>query len=160
MKKVTSFFSAVLLAILCFSLGTYRVEAHSGKTDGKGGHTNHATGEYHYHHGYPAHDHYDIDGDGKRDCPYEFNGTFGDVLSIIFKIICITFVILVVGFFGWCLVYAVLNSLFSWFCKKILKADVNESAISSVISKTAIFTILVISVMIALLIVLNSEGLL
>ena len=73
MKKVTSFFSAVLLAILCFSLVTYRVEAHSGKTDGKGGHTNHATGEYHYHHGYSAHDHYDIDGDGKIDCPYTFD---------------------------------------------------------------------------------------
>ena len=44
--------------------------AHSGRTDGSGGHYNHSTGKYHYHHGYPAHDHYDIDGDGKADCPY------------------------------------------------------------------------------------------
>lgn len=45
---------------------------HSGRTDGNGGHYNHSTGEYHYHHGYPAHDHYDINGDGIVDCPYSF----------------------------------------------------------------------------------------
>ena len=38
--------------------------AHSGGTDSQGGHTDHSTGEYHYHHGYPPHDH--IDG----RCPY------------------------------------------------------------------------------------------
>ena len=48
------------------------VTAHPGKTDSNGGHTDHATGEYHYHHGYSAHDHYDMDGDGVKDCPYEF----------------------------------------------------------------------------------------
>ena len=46
--------------------------AHPGRTDSSGGHTDHSTGEYHYHHGYPAHDHYDIDGDGRPDCPYNF----------------------------------------------------------------------------------------
>ena len=46
--------------------------AHSGRTDSNGGHTDSSTGEYHYHHGYSAHDHYDMDGDGKVDCPYEF----------------------------------------------------------------------------------------
>lgn len=45
---------------------------HSGKTDFYGGHYNHSTGEYHYHHGYSAHDHYDINGDGIVDCPYTF----------------------------------------------------------------------------------------
>ena len=45
---------------------------HSGRTDGNGGHYNHSTGDYHYHHGHPAHDHYDIDGDGVVDCPYTF----------------------------------------------------------------------------------------
>lgn len=45
---------------------------HSGRTDGNGGHYNRSTGEYHYHHGHPAHDHYDIDGDGVADCPYTF----------------------------------------------------------------------------------------
>ncbi len=48
-------------------------DAHSGRTDGSGGHTNHSTGEYHYHHGYSAHDHYDMDGDGVKDCPYDFD---------------------------------------------------------------------------------------
>lgn len=46
--------------------------AHPGRTDGSGGHTDRSTGEYHYHHGYPAHDHYDMDGDRKDDCPYNF----------------------------------------------------------------------------------------
>jgi hypothetical protein len=34
--------------------------AHPGKTDKNGGHTDKSTGEYHYHHGYEAHQH---DGD-------------------------------------------------------------------------------------------------
>ena len=46
--------------------------AHPGRTDSNGGHHVTATGEYHYHHGYPAHDHYDIDGDGVLDCPYTY----------------------------------------------------------------------------------------
>jgi len=46
--------------------------AHPGRTDSDGGHYNHSTGEYHYHHGYPEHDHYDMDGDGIIDCPYDF----------------------------------------------------------------------------------------
>lgn len=46
---------------------------HSGRTDAQGGHYDRSTGEYHFHHGYPAHDHYDIDGDGTVDCPYRFD---------------------------------------------------------------------------------------
>lgn len=52
--------------------------AHPGRTDGSGGHTNRSTGEYHYHHGYPAHDHYDMDGDGELDCPYDFKDNTAD----------------------------------------------------------------------------------
>lgn len=48
------------------------VNAHPGRTDGAGGHTNRSTGEYHYHHGYSEHSHYDMDGDGEVDCPYDF----------------------------------------------------------------------------------------
>ncbi len=47
--------------------------AHPGRTDENGGHTDSETGDYHYHHGYPEHEHYDMDGDGKRDCPYDFD---------------------------------------------------------------------------------------
>ena len=41
--------------------------AHKGKTDSYGGHWDYSAGEYHYHHGYPAHQH--IDG----TCPYDFD---------------------------------------------------------------------------------------
>ena len=60
-------------AVCLFSLLVVTVFAHPGRTDSKGGHTNHSTGEYHYHHGYSAHDHYDMDGDGTVDCPYDFD---------------------------------------------------------------------------------------
>ena len=60
-----------LLCTVCFI--PIAASAHSGGTDAKGGHRNHSTGVYHYHHGYSAHDHYDMDGDGKDDCPYTYN---------------------------------------------------------------------------------------
>ena len=60
MKKICLFF-----IILLFS--TITVYAHPGRTDSKGGHTDSSTGEYHYHHGYSAHQHED----GK--CPYDFD---------------------------------------------------------------------------------------
>ena len=63
----------ICFAVCLFSLLVSTVFAHPGKTDSKGGHTNHSTGEYHYHHGYSAHDHYDMDGDGVVDCPYDFD---------------------------------------------------------------------------------------
>jgi len=50
----------ILFIVLLSSLAI----AHSGRTDSKGGHYNRATGEYHYHHGYPAHK---ICG---NNCPY------------------------------------------------------------------------------------------
>lgn len=62
---------AFLLAFLLLLSPT--VLAHGGKTDANGGHYDRSTGEYHYHHGYPAHQHYDIDGDGVADCPYDFD---------------------------------------------------------------------------------------
>lgn len=55
----------------------FTVSAHPGKTDSQGGHYDWSTGEYHYHHGYSAHDHYDMDGDGIVDCPYNFNDRTG-----------------------------------------------------------------------------------
>lgn len=55
----------IILFLLCSSmLFLFPASAHSGDTDSSGGHYNHSTGEYHYHHGYPAHQH--IDG----VCPY------------------------------------------------------------------------------------------
>jgi hypothetical protein len=60
MKSVFS----VLLVLFLFVGAAF---AHPGKTDSNGGHKNHSTGEYHYHHGYSAHQH--IDG----MCPYDFD---------------------------------------------------------------------------------------
>lgn len=47
-----------MLCIICAS-------AHPGHTDAAGGHWDSSTGEYHYHHGYPAHQH------ENGICPYE-----------------------------------------------------------------------------------------
>lgn len=57
MRKVI----ALLLCLLVFSFAF----AHSGGTDANGGHHVTATGEYHYHHGKPAHDH------PNGVCPYD-----------------------------------------------------------------------------------------
>lgn len=61
---------------ICISLSVV-VFAHPGRTDSNGGHTDHSTGEYHYHHGYPAHQHTDMDDDGVLDCPYLFDNKTG-----------------------------------------------------------------------------------
>lgn len=72
MKKRIWKISIFMLAALILGNVVLSVSAHSGRTDSRGGHTNRSTGEYHYHHGYSAHDHYDMDGDGIKDCPYDF----------------------------------------------------------------------------------------
>ena len=59
MRKKTVVF-LLLLILFCVP-----VAAHSGGTDANGGHYDRSTGEYHYHHGYPAHQH------TNGVCPYE-----------------------------------------------------------------------------------------
>jgi hypothetical protein len=61
------------ISILIISLAASFTLLHGGRTDADGGHYVGGSDEYHYHHGYPAHDHYDIDGDGIADCPYNFD---------------------------------------------------------------------------------------
>ena len=68
MKKILLVISVIALLV---SLVLF-VNAHPGRTDGAGCHTNRSTGEYHFHHGYSEHNHYDMDGDGNVDCPYDF----------------------------------------------------------------------------------------
>lgn len=51
MKK-SKWLIPLLAILLCMT--SY---AHSGRTDSNGGHYNRSTGEYHYHHGYSAHQH-------------------------------------------------------------------------------------------------------
>lgn len=69
MKRIAIVLSFILATVTLFLV---IVNAHGGRTDGSGGHYDRNTGEYHYHHGYPAHSHYDKDGDGTIDCPYDF----------------------------------------------------------------------------------------
>ncbi len=60
MKKV--WFTYLLIL---FSLNAIISYAHPGKTDSSGGHYDRSTGEYHYHHGYPEHQH------PNGICPYK-----------------------------------------------------------------------------------------
>ena len=71
MQHIRKIFISVLTVLILCAL-SFSVLAHSGRTDSNGGHFNHSTGEYHYHHGYSAHQHYDMNGDGIKDCPYNF----------------------------------------------------------------------------------------
>lgn len=63
--KIAFVFAFILLLVInSFSLLAY---AHPGKTDEFGGHFDGETGEYHYHHGYEAHQH------PNGICPYDYN---------------------------------------------------------------------------------------
>lgn len=69
MKKVFKI-SLILMSIVVIILGScVAVFAHPGKTDSDGGHFDRSTGEYHYHHGYPAHQH------ENGTCPYNKKST-------------------------------------------------------------------------------------
>ena len=61
-------FLAAVIGLLCLCLPAF---AHPGRTDSKGGHTDRSTGEYHYHHGYSAHQH------PNGECPYDFDDKTG-----------------------------------------------------------------------------------
>lgn len=57
MKKRKRIILLLLVIVLSVCFIPMSTSAHSGKTDSAGGHHDTATGEYHYHHGHPAHDH-------------------------------------------------------------------------------------------------------
>lgn len=65
MKKFTS----VIFTFIIFYLSLNIAFAHSGRTDYSGGHYDRSTGEYHYHHGYSAHQH------PNGQCPYNKDKT-------------------------------------------------------------------------------------
>ena len=60
-----------VLSLLFFSIFQCAVSAHPGRTDASGGHYDSSAGEYHYHHGYPEHQHED------GICPYDFEDKTG-----------------------------------------------------------------------------------
>ena len=61
----------ILLVFFCAMLLTCSVSAHPGRTDSSGRHYDRSTGEYHYHHGYPAHQH------AGGICEYNFDDQTG-----------------------------------------------------------------------------------
>ena len=65
----------ILALIIVLGMVTITVSGHQGRTDSDGGHYDRTTGKYHWHHGASAHQHYDMDGDGDLDCPYDFKET-------------------------------------------------------------------------------------
>lgn len=77
MKDYIRYVSSLLCCIALSTVLLITVSAHPGGTNDDGGHWDYDTGEYHYHHGYPAHDHYDSNGDGIVDCPYDFDDQTG-----------------------------------------------------------------------------------
>lgn len=75
MKKRKRIILLLLVIVLSVCFIPMSASAHSGKTDSAGGHHDTATGEYHYHHGHPAHDH------KNGVCPYgdyDNSGSYSD----------------------------------------------------------------------------------
>jgi tetrahydromethanopterin S-methyltransferase subunit E len=66
MNRNKSIKNFIAIGLVVLSLFVLSVSAHPGRTDSSGGHLNHSTGEYHYHHGYSAHQH------TNGECPYDF----------------------------------------------------------------------------------------
>lgn len=64
MKRKIFIIIITISALLCLGI---TAAAHPGSTDESGGHVDRKTGEYHYHHGYPAHQHAD------GICPFDFD---------------------------------------------------------------------------------------
>ena len=67
LSKNTPFKILIILICIFLCLFVATIFAHPGNTDSKGGHYNRSTGEYHYHHGKPEHQH------KNGECPYETN---------------------------------------------------------------------------------------
>lgn len=57
MKRAVCTILSLVLGAVCMLAGCLTAAAHSGRTDKNGGHYDRSTGDYHYHHGYPAHQH-------------------------------------------------------------------------------------------------------
>lgn len=61
MRRIFFLFCSFLLLFSCSA------SAHPGRTDAQGGHYDNSTGTYHFHHGYPAHQH------TNGICPYDYD---------------------------------------------------------------------------------------
>ena len=77
-RKTLARIIEILLCIIIFLISQVQIFAHSGRTDSNGKHYDSSTGEYHFHHGYAAHQHTDLNDDGIPDCPYDFDDKTGE----------------------------------------------------------------------------------
>ncbi|MGN1418496.1 MAG: YHYH domain-containing protein [Acutalibacteraceae bacterium] len=73
--KIKKFISIILSVVFLLSFMFLITSAHPGRTDGNGGHYDRDTGKYHYHHGYPAHQH------TNGICPYDYDDAVTDKKS-------------------------------------------------------------------------------
>jgi hypothetical protein len=152
MKKFLLSAFGVAMLILLLTIVAY---AHPGRTDSSGGHYNNSTGDYHYHHGYSAHDHYDMDGDGVLDCPYDFDDktnhnnnnsgnpstsedtikkeknkiTFWDVVKAILLMIPLSLATLYILF----IILGLICILIECFIEKYLKISIEESKMKRIL---------------------------
>lgn len=69
MKKVLF----IVISVLLLTTLSFTSFAHSGRTDSNGGHRDNINGGYHYHHGYPAHQH------PNGECPYIFDNNTSSI---------------------------------------------------------------------------------
>mgnify|MGYP004459298135 CR=1 FL=1 len=83
MKRRILSLGIALLTVFLLSTVAF---AHSGRTDSKGGHYDHSTGEYHYHHGHPAHQH------PGGQCPYVLEQEKQEKAQATFRIVIIVVV--------------------------------------------------------------------
>lgn len=63
----SKFMAIQFVALVLLSVFAFVAVSHSGRTDSNGGHYDRSTGSYHYHHGYPAHQH------KNGVCPYGYD---------------------------------------------------------------------------------------
>lgn len=70
-SKNRSLFQKIICLFCLILIVLGYASAHPGRTDANGGHYDRKTGEYHYHHGYPTHQHTD------GVCPYDFDDRTG-----------------------------------------------------------------------------------
>lgn len=89
----------LLIILLILPMMLY---AHSGGTDSSGGHYDHATGEYHYHHGERAHQHYngvceiEVEQERERQAKQEARNRADTILKVLIIILGIGVAVLVI----------------------------------------------------------------
>lgn len=143
MKKVL----CIAFAIICVLSFTVLCFAHSGRTDSSGGHRDSSTGEYHYHHGYPAHQH----PNGK--CPYDFDdktnsesnySTLKTTEYDIRDILGITLVTVILSFTIYIFIASSINSVIYRFVLSKFKKDIPDESKFWTITNLFIFAIIFI----------------